>query len=181
MKRARAISGPQRRGRSKLSKANTGPLPGVTRHQQNFKIGSRPSTYIIDTPGVMVPRIEDMQTGLKLAITGSVKDRVVGEEELARFLLAQLVMHPKGLEEAAAKGPRDPASLLRSVLVQHPEALSQDYTEQVYQEMLDGLAHITGAPRKDEQQLIQARTQTSKKLLAWYRQGALGRFTLDTI
>lgn len=67
-----------------------GPLPGVTRDIAGFKIAHRPSIYVLDTPGVLVPSIPDIETGLKLAVAGSVKDSVVGEERIAQYLLAVL-------------------------------------------------------------------------------------------
>lgn len=93
----------------KLKKATVGPLPGVTQNMQGFKIGQQPSIYVLDTPGVLVPNIRDLHTGLKLALTGAIKDSVVGEERLARFLLALLNSHQaplkwgKKIEEMKAK------------------------------------------------------------------------------
>lgn len=67
-----------------------GPLPGVTQDIAGYKIAHRPSIYVLDSPGVLVPSIPDIETGLKLALTGSVKDSVVGEERIAQYLLAVL-------------------------------------------------------------------------------------------
>ncbi|KAM7505443.1 hypothetical protein LguiB_004347 [Lonicera macranthoides] len=53
-------------------------------------IANQPSIYVLDTPGVLVPSIPDIETGLKLALAGSVKDSVVGEERIAQYLLAVL-------------------------------------------------------------------------------------------
>ncbi|XP_016478924.2 short integuments 2, mitochondrial-like isoform X1 [Nicotiana tabacum] len=94
----------------KMKKARVGPLPGVTQDIAGFKvrniqqhrgsdylhspyfheIAHRPSVYLLDTPGVLVPSIPDIETGLKLALAGSVKDSVVGEERIAQYLLAVL-------------------------------------------------------------------------------------------
>lgn len=93
----------------KLKKATVGPLPGVTQSLQGFKINSKPSIFVLDTPGVLVPNISDLDTGLKLALTGAIKDSVVGEERLGRFLLALLnsrqapLKWKKSIEEARAK------------------------------------------------------------------------------
>ena len=48
----------------------------------------------MDTPGVMVPRVADYETGLKLAITRCIKDSVVGEENMALYLLGRLMGLP---------------------------------------------------------------------------------------
>ncbi|KAL5717835.1 Short integuments 2 [Ranunculus cassubicifolius] len=74
----------------KKKRATVGPLPGVTQDIAGFKIAHQPSIYVLDSPGVLVPSIPDIETGLKLALTGSVKDSVVGEERLAQYLLAIL-------------------------------------------------------------------------------------------
>ncbi|KAG9446691.1 hypothetical protein H6P81_012819 [Aristolochia fimbriata] len=74
----------------KIKRATVGPLPGVTRDIAGFKIAHQPSIYVLDSPGVLVPSIPDIETGLKLALTGAVKDSIVGEERLAQYLLAIL-------------------------------------------------------------------------------------------
>jgi ribosome biogenesis GTPase A len=51
--------------------ARTGPLPGVTRDLTGFKVSSKPLAYLVDTPGVMIPKVEDVEVGLKLALTGT--------------------------------------------------------------------------------------------------------------
>ncbi|KAK4485447.1 hypothetical protein RD792_008088 [Penstemon davidsonii] len=71
-------------------RATVGALPGVTQDIAGFKIAHQPSIYVLDTPGVLVPSIPDIETGLKLAAAGSVKDSVVGEERIAQYLLAVL-------------------------------------------------------------------------------------------
>ncbi|CAL5420814.1 unnamed protein product [Camellia sinensis] len=74
----------------KKKHATVGPLPGVTQDIAGYKIAHKPSIYVLDTPGVLVPSIPDIETGLKLALAGSVKDSVVGEERIAQYLLAVL-------------------------------------------------------------------------------------------
>jgi ribosome biogenesis GTPase A len=74
----------------KNKRATVGPLPGVTQDIAGYKIASQPSIYVLDTPGVLVPSIPDMETGLKLALTGAVKDSAVGEERIAKYLLSLL-------------------------------------------------------------------------------------------
>ncbi|OMP12362.1 hypothetical protein CCACVL1_00022, partial [Corchorus capsularis] len=53
-------------------------------------IAHQPSIYVLDTPGVLVPSIPNIETGLKLALAGSVKDSVVGEDRIVQYLLAVL-------------------------------------------------------------------------------------------
>jgi len=66
----------------------TGALPGVTRSVEGLvRVFDDPKTYLIDTPGVMVPNVKDIETGMKLALIGSVRDEVVGIQVIAAFLL----------------------------------------------------------------------------------------------
>ncbi|XP_065637282.1 short integuments 2, mitochondrial [Quercus suber] len=48
----------------KMKRATVGPLPGVTQDIAGYK----PSIYVLDTPGVLVPSIPDIETRLKLAL-----------------------------------------------------------------------------------------------------------------
>ena len=34
------------------------------------KVGERPTAFLMDTPGVMLPNVPDEQTGMRLALTG---------------------------------------------------------------------------------------------------------------
>ncbi|XP_075511447.1 short integuments 2, mitochondrial isoform X2 [Primulina tabacum] len=93
----------------KRKRATVGPLPGVTQDIAGFKIADRPSIYVLDTPGVLVPSIPDIETGLKLAVAGSVKDSIVGEERIVQYLLALLSiratpLHWKNLTERETRG-----------------------------------------------------------------------------
>ncbi len=65
--------------------AETGPTPGVTRHQDWIKLGS--DVELLDTPGILWPKITDRETGLRLAITGAIKDSIVGTSQLSNYLI----------------------------------------------------------------------------------------------
>ncbi|XP_069941139.1 mitochondrial GTPase 1 isoform X2 [Cherax quadricarinatus] len=51
------------------------------------KVCEYPKVYLLDTPGVMFPKIKDMVTGLKLALAATIKDHLVGEDIIADYLL----------------------------------------------------------------------------------------------
>ena len=46
---------------------------------------------MLDTPGVLWPKFEDQQVGLKLALLGSIKDQVVNMDDLALFACEYLM------------------------------------------------------------------------------------------
>jgi ribosome biogenesis GTPase A len=67
------------------------PSPGqarVTRTQQWVRI--HPEIQLLDTPGILWPKFEDMETGLNLAFTGAIKDDIMDTAELAGKLMERL-------------------------------------------------------------------------------------------
>ena len=75
----------------------TADRPGVTRGRQWIKVGT--NIDLMDTPGVLWPKFEDPEVGLKLACTGAVSDNVVDKVALAENLIQILMeIDPKALE-----------------------------------------------------------------------------------
>ncbi|RLU15060.1 hypothetical protein DMN91_012947 [Ooceraea biroi] len=72
-----------------LSKAtHVGAVAGITRSVlTRIKISEDPTIYLLDTPGILIPTIQDVHTGLKLALVGCMQDHVVGSHTLADYLL----------------------------------------------------------------------------------------------
>ena len=66
-------------------KAKVEDRPGVTRDKQWIRMNG--DIELLDMPGVLWPKFEDMSVGEKLAFTGAVKDDVVDTEALASRLL----------------------------------------------------------------------------------------------
>lgn len=69
-------------------KAKVEDRPGVTRGNQWFTISK--DVELLDTPGVLWPKFEDMSVGEKLAFTGAIKDQIMDVEQLAVRLLEYL-------------------------------------------------------------------------------------------
>lgn len=74
---------------TKGKKAKVEDRPGVTRGNQWFSIDK--NFELLDTPGVLWPKFEDMSVGEKLAFTGAVKDDVLDVEQLCVKLLEFLI------------------------------------------------------------------------------------------
>jgi ribosome biogenesis GTPase A len=78
--------------------AITGDRPGVTKGKQWIRLKN--NFELLDTPGILWPKFDDEQVGLKLAYTGAIKDEIIDTEELACNLLEYLRdNYPKSLEE----------------------------------------------------------------------------------
>ena len=78
--------------------AKTGNKPGVTKGKQWIRLNK--SVELLDTPGILWPKFEDQEVGLKLAFIGSIKDEILQTEELAAELVKFLrESYPGVLEE----------------------------------------------------------------------------------
>ena len=65
--------------------AKTGNKPGVTKGKQWIRLNK--NVELLDTPGILWPKFEDQEVGLKLAFIGSIKDEILQTEELAAELV----------------------------------------------------------------------------------------------
>lgn len=71
--------------------SRVGGEPGITRAVlTKIQVCERPIMHLLDTPGVLPPKINDVETGLKLALCGTILDHLVGEEIIADYLLYSL-------------------------------------------------------------------------------------------
>lgn len=67
------------------NQAQTGNKPGVTKAQRWLKFGKE--FELLDTPGILWPKFEDPDVGVKLGITGAIKDNLLYMDDLALYLL----------------------------------------------------------------------------------------------
>jgi ribosome biogenesis GTPase A len=68
---------------AKKNIAKTGNTPGVTKAQQWIKVGKE--LELLDTPGILWPKFEDQEVGLKLALTGAIKDTILNLHEVSLY------------------------------------------------------------------------------------------------
>ena len=136
-------------------RAKVADKPGVTRGNQWFAIGS--GIELLDTPGVLWPKFEDPQVGLKLAFIGSIKETTLDIQELAVSLLSVMQKnYPDRLEQrykvAGVQDVQEPYELLEMIAAKRGMLL-----------------------RKGEYDIERAAVM----LLDEYRSGKLGKITLD--
>ncbi|XP_057703931.1 mitochondrial ribosome-associated GTPase 1 [Corythoichthys intestinalis] len=71
--------------------SRVGGEPGITRAVlTKIQVCERPIMHLLDTPGVLPPKIESVETGMKLALCGTILDHLVGEDVIADYLLYSL-------------------------------------------------------------------------------------------
>ena len=134
--------------------AKVGDEPAVTKSQQIHQISVRHS--IVDTPGLMWPKIEHQSDGLMLAASHAIGRNAVIDEEVAVFL----------------------AGLL---LDRYPALLSARYGFSV--EGIDAVAVVEGVAKRRALVMRGGELDFEKAsmvLLQDYRDGKLGRISLET-
>ena len=137
---------------AKAAKAAVGPKPGVTRGQQWVRL--QDDTELLDTPGVLWPRIENKQTELMLGLIGALKDTIIGEELLSEYLWFRLQERDgvKWEHYGLQACPAHPDELLDAIALRR------------------GLLLPGGVPD---------RQRAATALLLDFRDGQLGRITFD--
>ena len=128
--------------------------PGVTRGKQWITVDQ--GLLLLDTPGILWPKFEDREVGMRLAYTGAVKDDIMDLETLSSGLLALLWR-------------------------QYPEAVASRYKIEAEPDA-QGYALLEAVGRKRGFLISGGEVDTeraARMVLEEYRSGKLGRFTLD--
>lgn len=69
----------------------TGNRPGVTKSQQIIKVAK--DFELFDTPGVLWPKFDDLQTARNIALIGSIKQQILPLDELFIYAIEYLVTY----------------------------------------------------------------------------------------
>lgn len=86
----------------------TGNKPGVTKGKQWIRLNK--GVELLDTPGILWPKFEDQEVGVRLALVGSVKDDILNLEELSLKLIDYVKTRYKGaLKERYGADEEKPA------------------------------------------------------------------------
>ena len=128
--------------------------PGVTRGKQWVTVDK--DLLLLDTPGILWPKFEDPNVGLMLAYTGAVKEDVIDIEELS-------------------------CRLMELLWNRYPEKVKERYGIEAEPDT-PGWQLLEAAGRKRGFLLARGEINTermAKVLLDEFRDGKLGRFTLE--
>ena len=111
----------------------------------------------MDTPGILWPKIENREAGLRLTITGAIKDSIVGTSLLSDYLLGILLQ-------------KEPEQLLRHY------KLAQEDLDLLPGDLLERIAKKRGC-LKSGGAIDHPRAESL--LLRDFRAGKLGRLSFD--
>ena len=132
--------------------AKTGNKPGVTKGKQWISLGK--GIDLMDTPGILWPRIEDSDSQIRLALIGSMNDEVINRDELLSELIKLLKERAGGLmtERFGIVPGDDEAGILNKIAARQ--------------------SMIRSGGENDTE-------RAAGYLFTSYRSGALGRITLE--
>lgn len=140
---------------ARRKRLETAPTPGVTKAVEWVNLRDR--YMLMDTPGLILPRLEQSGETFKMGWIGAFKDSILGEEKLGTTLLEYLLKnHPQGLAE-------------HYKIEIAPGAGSHSILEQI------GLKRGHLRPGGTFDPVI-----TAAHLLTDFRNGKLGRITLES-
>ena len=142
--------------------AKAGDRPGITRGKQWITVDT--SLNLLDTPGILWPKFDDIITGMYLAFTGAVKDDIMDMETLACHLLALLANR---YPQALLTGYR-----LDSLPQREPEENDIAYGYRLLECCAQKRGMRSAGGSCDTERM-------SRVLLDEYRAGKLGQFTLE--
>jgi len=133
--------------------ARTGAKPGVTRGKQWVRV--REDIEFLDTPGLMWPRVENEEQGMKLALLDVVGEKAYSELEVALYLVQVLKeKHPKVLLD----------KLGLPAIAEEGEALLADISRRRGYLLKGGVSDLE---------------KTCRHLILDFRRGSLGPISLD--
>lgn len=97
--------------------AKTGDKPGVTKGKQWIRLNK--NVELLDTPGILWPKFDDQEVGMKLALIGSMRDEITDAGELAVWLIRYLEReYPDTIENRYQVTDREDAvSILKGIAV----------------------------------------------------------------
>ena len=134
--------------------AKTGDKPGVTRGKQWIKV--KKDFELLDTPGILWPKFEDQQVGLKLAFTGAINDDILDSETM-------------GVEFINLMMSIDPDTLRNRYSIEF-DSIEEPHI--VLQKIGESRGFKTKGGEVDK-------LRTSKILIDEFRSGKLGKITLE--
>lgn len=153
---------------SKKTSMRVGNKPGVTKNKQWIRLTS--NVELLDTPGVLWPKIANEQTALNLAYTGTIKSDIIDEVEIAYNLVKFLIeKYRKNLIERYK---------LNSEIVEKINSNDELEENEKIVEIMNYIGEKRGTVSKGNNIDLE---KISKIILEDFRTGNLGKITLEVV
>lgn len=152
---------------AKNSRLEVGNKPGVTKKKQWMRVNDK--IELLDTPGVLWPKFESEEVALNLSYTGTIKDDVLEQTEIAYQLLKFLLENYRtNIIERYKFSP----DYIENIL-SRPEPENINIYE-IMQEIGRKRGCIISGGEVDDE-------KTSKIILEDFRSGKIGKITLEKV
>lgn len=146
------------------SASAVGRVAGITRSVLNrIKISEVPLIYMYDTPGILTPRVQDTEQGMKLALVSCLQDHLVGPTLIADYLLYWLNKN-KHFGYAELMNLTNPTDSVEELLVSVSKMINKTEKVKKYDGSLVVRPNFNAA---------------AMYFIRKFRVGDLGRFNLD--
>ena len=146
--------------------AQVGNKPGVTKQKQWIRLSN--NIELLDTPGVLWPRLDNQKVALNLAYTGTIKNEVLDDQDVAYNLLKYLIEEYRQnvIQRYALR-----EDIIDAIL--HNKELEEN--EQIV-EIMNYIGEKRGAIAKGNSIDLE---KVSRIILDDFRSGNLGKITLE--
>ena len=151
---------------TKKSSTAVGNRPGVTRQKQWVRV--KENIELLDTPGILWPKLEPQEVAFHLAFTGTIKDDNLEKTEIAYFLLKYLLENKR---ESIINRYGISNEIIEEKLSNEDQMENENILEILYEIGKKRGAIVSGG-RIDEEKV-------SNILIDDFRTGKLGRITLE--
>ncbi len=138
--------------------AGVGNKPGYTKGKQWIRL--KDGLELLDTPGILWPKFENQEVGIKLAITGAIKDEILPIEDVACKFLSYIISMGKW-----------------QIIKERYKLLEEDKNEVMGNILAKIALRMSMLNKGGELNILQA----AYTLLRDYRSSKLGKFCLDRI
>lgn len=153
---------------AKKTAAQTGNKPGVTRQKQWIRVSDR--IELLDTPGVLWPKLNSQKVAMNLAYTGTIKDDILQIEEIGFDLLKTLsTNYMPNLIERYKLAPEQTAEIMQNEELEENEKVL---------EIMNLIGKKRGAVISGGEINIQ---KVANILIDDFRSGRIGRITLEKV
>ena len=148
--------------------AQVGNKPGVTKQKQWIRLSN--NIELLDTPGVLWPRLDNQKVALNLAYTGTIKNEVLEDQDVAYNLLKYLIEEYRQnvIQRYALR-----EDIIDAIL--HNKELEEN--EQIV-EIMNYIGEKRGAIAKGNNIDLE---KVSRIILDDFRSGNLGKITLEKV
>ena len=153
---------------TKKTSAGVGNKPGFTKQKQWIRVNEK--IDLMDTPGILWPKLEPESVAVNLAITGTIKDEILAKIEIAYYLLKFLLENDR--EKLCARYSLNMDDI-EEILSNENQMENENIMEVLYLIGKKRGALVSGGQVDEE--------KVANLLLDEFRNGKIGKITIEKV